>query len=55
VKAAGIRINCFRPVNADELRTMYDDGVDFPLMDKTAEMVEVDKEKGVFLQKAMEH
>jgi glycerophosphoryl diester phosphodiesterase len=55
LKKAGIHINCFGTNDPDELKKMYDDGIDFPLVDKTSEMQEVAKEKGVLPQKEMKY
>lgn len=55
LKKAGIHINCFGTNEPDQLRKMYDDGIDFPLVDKTAEMQAVAAEKGILPQKEMKY
>ena len=55
LKKAGIRINCFSAKTPDDLKKMVDEGINFPLVDKTAEMQEVAREKGIFPQKAMKY
>ena len=48
LKKAGVKINCFGTRNSvTALREMYEDGVDFPLVDYTEEMLETAKEFGI--------
>ncbi len=43
LKAAGVRINCFGTNDADELRAMFEEGIDFPLVDDV-KLLDVAKE-----------
>ena len=47
LKDAGVRVNYFGTNDAQMLKKLFAAGVDFPLVDKVPEMIEVAKEVGI--------
>ena len=51
LKKAGVRINYFSARDAKHFRTLVENGVDFPLVDKTGDFLEIAKELDMVDQK----